>query len=63
MLHTILMTAQAQTTNWFLIIGLTIIIALPFIASSIIIPILVAIHKRKTKKPTQTKIKKHKGGK
>jgi quinol-cytochrome oxidoreductase complex cytochrome b subunit len=46
-----------------LIIGLTIIIALPFIASSIIIPILVAIHKRKTKKPTQTKIKKHKGGK
>ncbi|MDR0739426.1 MAG: hypothetical protein LBF00_00865 [Mycoplasmataceae bacterium] len=63
MLHTLLTAAQTQTTNWFLIVGLTIIIALPFIASSIIIPILIAIHRRKTKKPTRSKTKKHKGGK
>ncbi|MDR2823262.1 MAG: hypothetical protein LBV37_01885 [Mycoplasmataceae bacterium] len=45
--------------NWFLIIGLTILIALPFIASSVIIPILVKRSKHRTTKK-KMKSKKHK---
>ncbi|MDR0674688.1 MAG: hypothetical protein LBF36_00230 [Mycoplasmataceae bacterium] len=49
MLHTILTSTTSHSVNWFLIIGLSILIALPLIASSIIIPILLAIHKRQNK--------------
>ncbi|MDR1235142.1 MAG: hypothetical protein LBJ97_03630 [Mycoplasmataceae bacterium] len=59
MLHTVLAASTSQSVNYALIIGLSILIALPFISSSIIIPILLAIHKRKTKykQPNNKKIK------
>ncbi|MDR0545809.1 MAG: hypothetical protein LBG49_02715 [Mycoplasmataceae bacterium] len=36
--------------NWVLIIVLTVIISLPFIISSIAIPICLAVHRKKGKK-------------
>ncbi|MDR3330589.1 MAG: hypothetical protein LBS76_04965 [Mycoplasmataceae bacterium] len=57
MLNTILALSEtaAQHVNWFLIVGLTIIIAIPFIASSIIIPILLKYYKNKDKHKASVK--------
>jgi hypothetical protein len=49
MLHSLLGATSTHSVNWTLIIGLSILIALPFISSTIIIPILLSIHKRKNK--------------
>jgi hypothetical protein len=49
MSHTIMLATTSHSANWLLIIGLSVLIALPFISSSIIIPILLKINRHKNK--------------